>query len=424
MKFTGNKTFVLLAIAATAAMHSFALEILVRDFRTVKDGKCVLFNIGTAAHGPSSIAEVMRFMPDAKVTFWADAPLSGELASMMSRRFPQMEIVWGSLSSPNAALAAAVARADALVLGSSSGVSGGVKRSARDFRRLHPGKRLGALAMGTPCEDMKTYDFAFFRDELAYSRGREKGWLAPVHGYAPDSVFYFDAVDEKGAEEFMAAHGLVSGRFVCAIPGNRATPRWEFWPDMKTNENYVALNEKSLEPDHAPLRAAIAEAVRRHGVKVLICAEQRTELKLIKSAVYDKLPDDVKAGCACQDEMWGADLALGVYRKSRLVFGIEMHSQVMTLGSGVPAVLFHHPGFGTKADMWRTIGVPEWRVDLLKPDASARAVKVVGEILSDPAGAAAKTAKVKAFIDDSTREMFRRAFPRKPEGGSASGVAL
>ena len=400
---------------AAAALHcASAMEVLVRDFRTVKDGKCVLFNVGTAAHGPSSIAEVMQFLPGAKVTFWADAPLSGELASMMSRRFPQMEIVWGDLSNPNAALAAAVERADALVLASSSGVSGGVKRSARLFRKLHPEKRLGALAMGTPCEDMKTYDFAFFRDELAYARGREKGWLAPIHGYAPDSVFYLDAVDEKGAEAFMKARGLVPGRFVCAIPGNRATPRWEFWPDMTPNEKSIALNEKSLEPDHAPLRAAIAEAVRRHGVKVLVCAEQRTELKLIRSAVYDRLPEDVKAGCVCQDEMWGADLALGVYRKSALVFGIEMHSQVMALGSGVPAVLFHHPGFGTKADMWRTIGVPEWRVDLLKPDASERAVEVVGGILADPSAAAAKTAKVKAFLDESTRAMFSKAFPGTP----------
>ena len=398
-----------------AALHcASAMEVLVRDFRTVKDGKCVLFNVGTAAHGPSSIAEVMQFLPGAKVTFWADAPLSDELASMMSRRFPQMEIVWGDLSNPDAALAAAVERADALVLASSSGVSGGVKRSARLFRKLHPEKRLGALAMGTPCEDMKTYDFAFFRDELAYARGREKGWLAPIHGYAPDSVFYLDAVDEKGAAAFMKARGLVPGRFVCAIPGNRATPRWEFWPDMKPNEKSIALNEKSLEPDHAPLRAAIAEAVRRHGVKVLVCAEQRTELKLIRSAVYDRLPEDVKAGCVCQDEMWGADLALGVYRKSALVFGIEMHSQVMALGSGVPAVLFHHPGFGTKADMWRTIGVPEWRVDLLKPDASERAVEVVGGILADPSAAAAKTAKVKAFLDESTRAMFSKAFPGTP----------
>jgi hypothetical protein len=88
-----------------------------------------------------------------------------------------------------------------------------------------------------------------------------------------------------------------------------------------------------------------------------------------------------------------------------------MHSQVMALGSGVPAVLFHHPGFGTKADMWRTVGVPEWRVDLLLPDAAERAVRTVGEILADPAGAAAKTAKAKSFIDKSAAEMFAKAFP-------------
>jgi hypothetical protein len=405
----------LMAVSACAATFRLAaIEVLVRDFRTVKDGKCVLFNIGTAAHGPSSVTEVMRFLPGSKVTFWADAPLSDELASMMKRRFPEMEIVWGDLGNPSnttPALKAAAERADALVLASSSGVWGSVCRAGRCFRKMYPGKRLGALAMGAPCEDMKMYDFAFFRDELAYAKGREKGWLAPVHGYAPDSVFHFDAVDEKGAAEFMDSHGLETGKFVCAIPGNRMTPRWEFWTDRKPNERYIAVNEKNLEPDHVPLRAAITAAVRNHGVKVLICAEQRTELKLIKSVVYDKLPDDVKARCVCQEKMWGADLALGVYRKSRLVFGIEMHSQVMALGSGVPAVLFHHPGFGTKADMWRTVGVPEWRVDLLKPDAVECAVRTVGEILDDPDGAAGKVAKVKSFIDKSAAEMFAKAFP-------------
>lgn len=402
--------------ALLVSFAASALEVLVRDFRTVKDGKCVLFNIGTAAHGPSSVAQVMRFLPGAKVTFWADAPLSDELSSMMKRRFPQMEIVWGDLASSsktNAALAAAAQRADVLVLGSSSGVTGGVRKSARDFLKLYPNKRVGALAMGTPCEDMTKYAFAFFRDELAYAKGREKGWLAPINGYAPDSVFYLDAVDEDGAKKFMAKYALESGKFVCAIPGNRYTPRWEYWTDRKPNEKYIAINEKYLESDHAPLRAAIVEAVRRYGVKVLICAEQRTELKLIKSAVYDKLPEDVKRASVCQEEMWGADLALSVYRKSRLVFGIEMHSQVMALGSGVPSVLFHHPGFGTKADMWRTIGVPEWRVDLLRPDAAQKAIETVCAILGNPNEASAKAAKVQSFLDKSSREMFERVFGEK-----------
>ena len=102
------------------------------------------------------------------------------------------------------------------------------------------------------------------------------------------------------------------------------------------------------------------------------------------------------------------DLALSVYLRSRLVFGIEMHSQVMALGNGVPAVLFHHPGFGTKADMWRTIGCGDWRVDLTEADATKKAVDVVGGILADPSAAAARCRAVRAYLDRSEREMFRR----------------
>jgi hypothetical protein len=79
--------------------------------------------------------------------------------------------------------------------------------------------------------------------------------------------------------------------------------------------------------------------------------------------------------------------------------------------SDIIAVLM--PGFGTKADMWRTIGVPEWRVDLLRPDAAERAVETVGDILSNPAEAAAKAVKVKEFLDKSTGEMFAKAFGGK-----------
>ena len=69
---------------------------------------------------------------------------------------------------------------------------------------------------------------------------------APVHGYAPDSVFYFDCTDDEGAGRFLKKHGLERGKFVCAIPGNRVTPRWEFW-GKKPNEKGVALNAKTEE---------------------------------------------------------------------------------------------------------------------------------------------------------------------------------
>ena len=62
-------------VALAAVMLSFLLpvqggaspyrHILVRDFRTVKDGKVVNFNIGTAAHCPGTLAVLMKRWPEA-----------------------------------------------------------------------------------------------------------------------------------------------------------------------------------------------------------------------------------------------------------------------------------------------------------------------------------------------------------------------
>ena len=402
----------ILAVAAFTCKGEEAFRcrtVIVRDFRTVKDDVCVNFNIGTAAHGPSSVAQVRKYMPGTKVTVWADAPLSDEMAAMMRRRFPDVPIVWGAYG-PNASseLKAAVASADALLVGSSSGLFGNVLSSARDFRRV-TGRLIGCAAMGTPNPAYREFDFGWFRDEKALATAEKRGEVAPLHGYAPDSVFDFDCTDEDGAAKFLKANGLERGRFVCAIPGNRVTPRWEYW-GTKPDEKGIELNAKTEEADNAVLRAAIIEVVRRHGLKVLVCAEQIPEVALGKRIVMDKLPEDVRAHCVWTGEYWSPDLALSVYKASLLVFGIEMHSQVMALGNGIPAVILVHPNFGTKDDMWRTIGCADWRVDLTRGDAKEKAVQAVLSILADPVSAKAKVASARAFVDKSAREMYLKSF--------------
>jgi len=396
------------------SLNAAERHVIVRDFRTVKDGRCVNFNIGTAAHGPSSVAQVLKYMPGTKVTVWADAPLSDEMSAMMRRRFPDVPIVWGAYG-PNASseLKAAVESADAFLIGSSSGLFGKVLSSARDFRRA-TGRLVGCAAMGTPNPAYREFVFGWFRDEKVLATAEKKGEVAPLHGYAPDSVFDFDCTDEEGAAKFLKRYGLVRGKFVCAIPGNRVTPRWEFWGG-KPDEKGVALNARTEEGDNAVLRAAIVEVVRKHGMKVLVCAEQIPEVALGKRAVMDRLPEDVRAQCIWTGEYWSPDLALSVYKASRLVFGIEMHSQVMAIGNGIPAVILVHPNFGTKDDMWRTIGCPEWRVDITKKGAAEQAVRTVSDILSDEKAAQAKVAAVRAFLDAKASAMFASSFAIRSE---------
>ncbi len=394
-------------------------HILVRDFRTVKDGQVICFNIGTAAHGPSTLATLMKRWPDTKFSVWADAPLVPELATLMARRFPNVAIYTGDKVPET--------DADLLLVSSGSGIAGSVRRSIEAWRASRADRPVAAYAIGYSSAQralISTFDFCFFRDKEALARaegGKNGTPTLPVkHGFAPDAVFDFDAADDAGASALLAEHGLEPGKFVCAIPGHRFTPWWEF-SGGKADAKRAAKNAQHEISDNAVVCAAIIEAVRNHGMKALLCAEQRTEMVLATRALYDRLPPDVQAKCVVLRAFWPPDLALGVYRKSRCVFGIEMHSQVMALGNGVPACVFRHSGFGTKSSMFKDVGAGEWLLDIDEPGAARKAAAMVGGILADPVAAAAKCRAVRTAIDRAADEALargsvRRVFLRKRGG--------
>jgi len=144
-----------------------------------------------------------------------------------------------------------------------------------------------------------------------------------------------------------------------------------------------------------------------------LCAEQRSEMPLIERALLAQLPEDVKGSCVALKEFWAPDVALGVYRRSRCVFGIEMHSQVMAIGSGVPAIVMRHSGFGSKSDMLKDIGLPEWTIDIDEPGATAKVVATIAGILADEKSAREKVKAARAIIDKAAREALSPLLPRK-----------
>lgn len=386
-------------------------HILLRDLRTVKDGKVINFNIGTTAHAPATLAVLKKHLPDeVKITVWADAPLAPELAEMMARRFPDVPIVHGSLAPPSSdALLEAVDSADLFLISSGSGIAGSVRRSLDEFK-ARTGKPAGAYAIGcTPGQIpyLDRLDFVWLRDPVAAEIAQKS--VCPLQGWAPDAVFDFDAVDGKNAERFLKENGLRPGEFICCIPGQRYTPRWKYF-GTPANAEKAAFNEKFEEHDNAPLREIIITAVKEFGLKVLICPEQITEIDLIRPRIYDRLPPDVQRHCVPVDKMWQADTALGVYRASRGVFGVEIHSQVMAVGSGVPGVLLYPPQWGSKGEMWKSIGLSDWFISTDSPGCTQRAVTVAREVLSDPAGCAEKLRRARKIIDHANRSAIEKTF--------------
>jgi hypothetical protein len=60
------------------------------------------------------------------------------------------------------------------------------------------------------------------------------------------------------------------------------------------DEKKNARNEAMKEHDIAPLRNAVIAVIQQTPMKVLLCPEDASQIKLNKEMFYDKLPEDVK----------------------------------------------------------------------------------------------------------------------------------
>ncbi len=340
-----------------------SIKILLRDFRSVvKDGCVVNFNIGTTAHGPGVATMLERELPGCEICFWASAPLSAPLEQMVKRRFPKCRLVWGALDGTSPDVEEAVRWCDLLLIGSGTHIA--VPKDVEAFARFS-GKPYGAAGIGYAPQDLDVLQksaFMFFRDSLALQQAKDAALNVPT-GFVPDGVFDFDASNDAGAKAFMEQYGLKAGKFACCLPRYRITPRWEFIPGTPFPEERIAYNKRMLSQDMAPLVEAATRLVRQTHWKVLLSPETEPAIRLCQNELMAMFPNDVRQFIIVPETFWEADLALEVYKQSCGLFGTEMHSQVMAVGNGVPAMVCRTVEFGSKSQMWRDIGLNDWLFD-------------------------------------------------------------
>jgi len=388
-----------------------------RPHRILLRSSWQVVNIGDIAHTPGVLALLEKHLPDADVRLWASADLSEEVASVMRRRFPKLLIVKGTLGATGEAstpaLRDAVARCDFLLHGSgpslvaAKDVAAFIKHTKKPFGVY--GITHGSFLSGDDKELLGRSKFVFFRDSVSLKTAQTEGVRAPVMEFGPDGAFACDLRNDATATAFLRANKLEEGGFLCCIPRLRYTPYWKIRNQPMTEEmrRRAARNDALAEHDHAPLRAAITAVVRETKLKVLLCPEDMSQMEVGRQWLWDKLPADVRARVVWREKFWLTDEALSTYARSAGLFGLEMHSPIMCIGNGIPAIVGRFREQTSKGLMWRDIGLGDWLFDFDQESEIARYAPAVLALAQDPAAAKAKAAQARQFVERRQRETMQ-----------------
>lgn len=361
-------------------------------------------NIGDIGHTPGVLALLEKHIPEAELTLWPMDVRNG-VEEMLRRRFPKLRLV----SDKQGAY-----ECDLLLHG-----SGPYLTAQRDVAawRKETGKPYGIYgitmaAAGDPGlkimrnngldeptrELLNGASFVFLRDGVSLEVVKSAGVTSPVIEFGPDGAFAADVRDDKAASAFLSAHGLEEGRFLCFLPNLRNAPYWKVKPGYAFDEAKHRRNEEMKEHDHAPLRAAIVAIARETPMKILVCPEDSTQMETGRELLVDPLPEDIKGKVVWRDRFWLTDEAISTYARSAGLVSNEMHSPIMALGNGIPAIVCRFAEQTSKGFMWRDIGLGDWLFDLDKPDELARVAPAALALAKNPAGARARAAKAREFV--------------------------
>ncbi|GAB4029652.1 polysaccharide pyruvyl transferase family protein [Spirosoma gilvum] len=370
-------------------------------------------NIGDIGHTPGVLALLEKYLPNVEVRLWPSSVDNG-VDELLRRRFPKVPII----KTPDEI---ALAMKECVFLLHGSGPSLVARNDVNRWDK-ETGKPFGVYGITFPgvysndpkaavtpnpidVELLSKARFALFRDSVSLEFAKKNGVTSPVMEFCPDGAFGVDLRNDQAATTFLNEHGLEEGKFMCVIPRTRFTPYWEI-PAKKTpfDEKRDARNKEMREHDNAPLREAIIQVVRQTPMKILICPEDETQVKLGKEILLDKLPDDVKAKVVWRDHYWLTDEAVSTYIRSAGIFGLEMHSPIMCIGNGIPAIVGRFFEQTSKGFMWRDIGLGDWLFDMDNEQDIARYAPTVLAMAKDPKAAKAKATKARKFVEQRQRE--------------------
>lgn len=331
-------------------------------------------NIGDIAHTPGVLALLEKHLPEAEVFLWPSSLADG-VEELLTRRFPRMKLV-----RTKAEIATAMEQCHFLLHG--SGPSLVAEKDVRAWLE-QTGKPFGVYGITLPriastdtqeipdekfrqtVDLLSRAEFVYFRDSRSLALAKASGCTSPIMEFGPDGAFATDLANEKKAEQFLADHNLKPQEFVCCIPRLRYTPYWLIESKKRPFDPAKhARNEAMKGQDHAPLLEAVQQILTHTSYKVLLCPEDQTQMAVGKELIWDKLPSTLQPRVVHRKDYWLTDEAVSTYRLSLGLFGCEMHSPIMCVGNGIPAIVCRWAEQTTKGFMWQDIGLGDWLFDM------------------------------------------------------------
>ncbi|TWU62560.1 Polysaccharide pyruvyl transferase [Crateriforma conspicua] len=374
-------------------------------------------NIGDIAHTPGVLRIIERELPDVEVTLWP-MKLDNGVDEILRRRFPRLRIATTKQEVTNA-----FDECDFLLHGSGANFVSerGVRRWKAETAKPYgvygitlPSDKRSAMQrsnMGNfkeTIELLSQASFVFFRDSRSLAFAKESGCSSPIMQFGPDGAFGCDLRNDEAATKFLQANDLQKGKFLCCIPRLRFTPYWVLSSKKRPFDRVRdKRNREMASKDHQVLVEAITQVVQQTDMKILLCPEDQTQMQVGKQHVWDQLPESALERVVWKPTYWLTGEAVVTYIQSAGLFGFEMHSPIMCIGHGVPAIVCRWAEQTTKGYMWEDIGLSDWLFDMDDPNQVARVVPTVLEMAKNPVAAKEKAAKAQARVLDLQAETMQ-----------------
>lgn len=425
------------AAAATAALAPRLLRAAApaRPPRILLRSSWQSVNIGDIGHTPGALSLLYKHFPEVEITLWPGSLGHGS-RDLLTRGYPQLKIVEGSLGPDNLPrspeLARAWAETDLYLSGSGSGFPASAHAVA--FRKA-TGKPVGVFGVSTDpvsgfgagrdpeggtlaslreralrlppnhlSADLRFIideaAFFFCRDTISRDYLRAQGVKTPVLEFGPDAQLGMHLRDDAKGLPWLRERGLEAGKFICVIPRLRYTPYYKIRnsPRTKEDEHKDAINDRTTERDHAKLREMIVSYVRSTGGKVMVCAEMTYQVEMGRDVLVNPLPEDVKRNVVWRDTYWLPDEAASIYAQALAVVSVECHSPLIALHQGTPTFYVRQPTDTCKGQMYRDLGAGDWFFEVDETD-GAQLWSRLSAIHRDPAAARTQARAIRATAE-------------------------